>query len=116
MSKNSFTGPDKPPINVKFSYPSSTSLLVQWEEVPLGYRNGIIRSYSVQYAQMDKASPAITKDVGADTFSLVIPGLKKFHYYNISIWANTSIGSGSRSPFLEMTDQDGEMLQNTYCS
>ena len=59
--------------------------------------------------QADGANSAITKDVDSDTFSLVLPGLKKFGLYNISIWANTSIGDGIPFGSTEMTDQDGEV-------
>lgn len=87
--------------------PHSISLDVIWNEVPNGYKNGIIRGYKVQYTEMADNGSAEIEDLGPWKRSLSITGLKKFTLYNITVLAYTSKGDGVPYSKVIMTDQDG---------
>ena len=99
--------PDQAPTDLEVWTPHSTGLDVIWNEVPNGYKNGIIRGYKVQYTEMvDNASVEI-EDLEPWKRSLSITGLKKFTLYNIIVLAYTSKGDGVPCSKVIMTDQDG---------
>jgi len=87
--------------------PHSTGLDVSWNEVPNGYKNGVIRGYKVQYTEMTDNGSIEIEDLEPWKRSLSITGLKKFTLYNITVLAYTSKGDGVSCTEVIMTDQDG---------
>ena len=87
--------------------PHSTALHVSWNEVPNGYKNGIIRGYKVKYKEMKENSFPEIEDLEPWERSLRITGLRKFTLYNITVLAYTSKGDGVSSNKVLKTDQDG---------
>ncbi|CAH3043649.1 unnamed protein product, partial [Porites evermanni] len=100
-------GPSAPPVNVSARSLSSTSILVQWGEVPDTDKNGIILSYTVNYKATPEGNPQLNQIVNASTREVTLTGLIKNTEYKIEVFANTSKGGGMKSePFTVQTDED----------
>ena len=106
------TAPDRPPVDVVVWTPHSTSIHVSWNEVPNGYKNGIIRGYKVHYTELQQNAPTGTENIPPFERSLSITGLRKFTQYNVTVLAYTSKGDGVTTSTVMMTDQDGMSYDN----
>ena len=100
--------PSAPPANIRGHNTSSTSILVEWREVPPADQNGVILTYTISYQSLTQ-NDIRSKTVASTTKILNLTGLKKFGYYNITLFASTVKGNGKASdPILVITDQDSE--------
>ena len=101
-----FAEPNAPPSNVKGHNTSSTSIFVQWSNVPTADQNGAILSYTVTYKALPDGSPQ-TKVVSAPTTQVALTGLNKYTNYSITVFASTVKGNGNASePVIVTTDED----------
>ena len=104
-----FSGPSAPVVNVSARSLSSTSIWVQWGEVPDTDKNGIILSYTVNYKANPEGNPQQNQVVNASTREVTLTGLKKNTEYKIEVFANTSKGGGMKSePITVQTDEDSK--------
>ena len=103
-----FTAPSAPPVNVRGHNTSSTSILVQWGNVPAEDRNGKILCYTVSY-RVGEGVP-LTKVVNAPATQTTLTGLNEYTEYSITVFANTSKGGGkSNEPAVKVTtDEDSK--------
>ena len=92
---------------------SSTSILVSWEEVQGGLRNGIITRYNITYQSLTENDNG-TVQAGPNDHHANLTGLKEFVEYNISVVAFTVKGDGPPFVFVVRTDQDSKSY-NTFC-
>ena len=100
--------PNAAPANVTGNNETSTSIFVQWDEVPANNQNGIIVNYTVTYTELPNGSPA-AEVVTAPKRNITLVQLNKFTNYSITVFASTSKGGGSRSdPIFVITDEDSE--------
>ena len=100
--------PNAPPANVTGNNETSTSIFVQWDEVPESNQNGIIVNYTVTYTKLPNGSPT-GEVVIAPKRNITLVELNKFTNYSITVFASTSKGGGSRSdPIFVITDEDSE--------
>ena len=109
------TAPCAPPVNVHGHNTSSTSIWVDWDNVPLADQNGIILTYTVTYKELPNGSlkRAI---VSAPATQASLNGLKKYRKYGITVFASNTQGDGSISlPIIVITDEDGELLIVSSC-
>ena len=103
-----FTEPNAPPFNVQGHSTSSTSVLVQWNNVPAADINGVILSYTVTYEALPDGSPQ-TKVVSAPTTLVTLTGLNEYTNYSITVFASTIKGNGNMSePIVVITDEDSK--------
>ena len=103
-----FSVPTGSPINVLGHNTSSTSILVQWGNVPESQRNGIIVNYIVTY-QVSSEGDEQTKVVNATTTQVTLMGLNEYTVYSIRLSASTSKGVGPKSEAKKVrTDQDSK--------
>ena len=80
------SAPSAPPSSVNATVENSTSITVQWGEVPCPDQNGVITGYSVQYGVVGSGNTPQTMDVdGADTTETAITGLTPSTTYSISV-------------------------------
>ena len=87
---------------------TSTSIFVQWDEVPADNQNGVIVNYTVTYTELPSGS-SLDEVVIAPKRNITLVLLKKFTNYSITVFASTSKGGGSRSdPIFVITDEDSE--------
>jgi len=101
-----FAGPNAPLSNVQGHSTSSTSILVQWSNVPAADQNGAILSYTVTYKALPNGSPQ-TKVVSAPKTNVTLTGLKEYTNYSITVFASTKNGDGNLSaPIVFITDED----------
>ena len=100
--------PNAPPANVIGKNVISTSIFVQWDEVPTLNQNGIIVNYTVTPTELPNVSP-IPQVVIAPKRNTTLTGLKKFTTYSITVFASTAEGGGNRSdPIIVITDEDSK--------
>ncbi|XP_022804392.1 phosphatidylinositol phosphatase PTPRQ-like [Stylophora pistillata] len=103
------TDQDKPtaaPLNVTGHNTSSTSILVEWGDVPAFDQNGIITSYNITYSSQTENLNGFAEAAPIDR-QKELTGLRKFVNYNITVRASTSKGNGpDSSPIVVRTDQD----------
>ena len=87
--------PSASPANVRGKSTSSTSIFVQWDQVPPSYQNGVILYYTVTYRlryQYRRFSQRVV--VAAPTTQTTLTGLNQGTPYSISVSASTSKGRG----------------------
>ena len=105
--------PNAPPSYVQGRNTSSTSILVQWGDVPAADQNGIILSYTVTYKALPGGTPE-TKVVIAPTTEVTLTDLNEFTNYSITVFASTVKGAGNDSePIIVITDEDSKFK---YCN
>ena len=101
-----FAGPSAPPSNVGGHSTSSSSIFVQWSNVPAADQNGVILRYTVTYKALPDGSPQ-TKVVSAPTTYVTLTGLNEYTNYSITVFASTVKGDGNVSePVIVITDED----------
>ena len=83
-----FVRPHAPPCNVQAHRRGSTSILVQWSNVPAANQNGVILSYTVTYKVLSDGSPQ-TKVVNAPTTQVTLTGLNEYTNYSITVFSST---------------------------
>ena len=107
-SFSSITEPNAPPRNVRKFNTTSTSIVVQWDQVPAADQNGVILSYTVTYQALPDGSEQ-THQVNAPTTLATLTGLNGYTNYSITVFASTIKGGGPVSqPLIIITDQDGK--------
>ena len=107
-----YSEPNAPPSNVQGNNISSTSILVQWGDVPAADQNGIILSYTVTYKALPGGTPK-AEVVIAPTSGVTLTGLNEYTKYSITVFASTVIGAGNDSePIIVITDEDSKLK---YC-
>ena len=103
-----FLGPNAPPSNVRGQNSSSTSIFVQWSNVPEADQNGVILSYTVIYKALPNGGPQ-TEVVSAPTSHVTLTGLNEYTNYSIIVFASTIKGDGNTSvPIFVITDEDSK--------
>ena len=104
------TAPNAPPDDISGYNTSSTSIFVDWSDVPLPDRNGIIRSYTVSYTALEPNGATKTQFVPAPTTQATLTGLNEYTNYSITVFASTSKGPGNISePKIVITDEDSKL-------
>ena len=87
---------------------SSTSILVQWGDVPAADQNGIILSYTVAYIALPGGSLEINV-VTSPSNGATLTGLNEYTNYSITVSAATVKGKGNFSvPIIVITDEDSK--------
>ena len=107
--------PNAPPSNVQGRNTSSTSILVQWGDVPAADQNGIILSYTVTYKMLPGGTPKTEVFIGPTT-GVTLTDLHEFTNYSITVFASTVKGAGNDSePIIVITDEDSK-LKHCACT
>ena len=105
-----YSEPNAAPSNVQGHNISSTSILVQWGDVPAAAQNGIILGYTVTYKALPGGPPK-AEVVIAPTTETTLTGLNEYTNYSITVFASTVIGGGNVSePIIVITDEDSKLL------
>lgn len=103
-----FQAPSGPPLNVAVFAESSTSLLVKWNPPTELERNGVITYYIIRYASLGEESSINTTD---NTTQKLIPHLRKFTKYYVTVQAVNDIGAGPPS----VNDTMNTTLEDCKC-
>ena len=88
------SAPSAPPSSVNAMVENSTSVTVQWGEVPCIDQNGAITGYSVQYGVEGSGNTENMTVSGASTTQTTISGLNPSTTYSIQVAAVNSAGTG----------------------
>ena len=100
--------PNAPPADVQGRNTSSTSIFVQWGEVPAADQNGVILSYTVEYTALPGGTPK-AELVIAPANEITLTELNEYTNYSITVFASTSKGGGNVSePIIIITDEDSK--------
>ena len=103
--------PTAAPLDVRGHNTSSTSILVEWDDVPAFDQNGIITNYTITYRSLTEGHNG-SAIAGPSDLQKELTDLKEYVDYDITVLASTSKGDGPESsPILVSTDQDSK-----YCS
>lgn len=88
----------------------STEIVVQWTEVPFGFRNGKISHYEVLYDPHTEFGGLISyNNVTTSHQTIALVGLQEFVTYSISVRAYNSRGPGPYSANITVTTaEDGK--------
>ena len=86
---------------------SSTSITVQWGEVPCIHQNGEITGYSVRYGEEGSSEEEISEPGDSSGRMEMISGLSKQTVYTIQVAA---VNSGVYSDPLTIETPDGELI------
>ena len=111
--------PSAPPSKVTGRSKSSTSIFVQWDQVPAADQNGVILNYTIKYIETDSSgSEAIAEKtvvVVAPKRNVTLENLNEYKIYKITVAASTSKGKGleSEPPLQIRTEQDSKLF--FYC-
>ena len=92
-----FLAPDGPPLNVKVTAESSSSLSVTWEPPAKDKRNGEIVNYSV-CVSLEENKSCIIKNT-TDEKTLTINKLNVSTKYYVRVLASTKVGPGQYSEY-----------------
>ena len=104
-----FAGPSAPPSNVQGHSTSSTSIFVQWSNVPASNQNGTVLNYTIIYKALPYGSPQ-TKVVNAPTTQVTLTGLNEYTNYSITAFASYVQGNGKSSdPIVVITDESSKL-------
>ena len=88
---------------------SSTSILVEWDEVPADQQNGIITGYTITYESQTENQNGDVQVNGSQVRETDLKNLKEYVNYNITVFASTVKGNGPVSdPIVVITDQDSK--------
>ncbi|XP_020610394.1 Down syndrome cell adhesion molecule-like isoform X2 [Orbicella faveolata] len=103
------TDQDKPaaaPVDVRGHKSSSTSIFVQWNEVPAADQNGVILTYTITYQSLTtKHNGSVT--VNYPELQKNVTHLQDYTNYSIRVYASTEKGNGpSSDPIVVVTDQE----------
>ena len=91
--------------------PSSTEIMVTWEEVLAIDENGIIIIYEVQFEPLEFTETLTTRFVNITDLTVVLSSLQEYVEYNISVRAYTSVGPGPYSdPVTQRTLEDRKLV------
>ena len=102
--------PSAPPANVRAQNTNSTSIFVQWDQVPEVDQNGVILSYTVTYRVLPSGSSQ-TKNVTAPANQTTLTGLHEYTNYSVTVFASTSKGGGNESrPIVVITAEDSKFV------
>ncbi|KAJ7365081.1 hypothetical protein OS493_007727 [Desmophyllum pertusum] len=100
--------PDAPPASLTAWNLSSTSLHVQWNPIPFGYRHGNILRYKVEIKPDEQTRLGHKAIHYTESRSLTISGLQKYNKYEIRVSGLTRRGEGPARLLTVQTDEDGE--------
>ncbi|XP_048584451.1 uncharacterized protein LOC5515158 isoform X2 [Nematostella vectensis] len=97
--------PSLPPSNIRAHNTSSTSLQIEWDQVPLGHVHGILRGYRIFYRETTGSD--VYLNFTTDTRKLEIKGLRRWWWYDVRVLAFTNKGDGAVSENVTVrTDED----------
>ena len=103
--------PATPPQNVETMAPSSTEIMVTWEEVPAIDENGIITNYEVQFEPLEFTETLSTSSISTSNLTVVIRNLQEYVQYSLSVRAYTIVGPGPYSdPVTQRTLEDRKLV------
>lgn len=109
-----FQEPSAAPEGVSCERASSTSLRVSWRPSQLEVQNGELAGYELKYQRVSGAGGGQGQEVTAPPIpayfeQIVLEGLEKWSWYNVTVAASTAEGTGPTSPTVVCrTDEDGK--------
>ena len=104
-----FSEPTAAPSNVTGHNTSSTSILVEWDNVPAYDQNGIITSYNITYRSQTEEHNGFAI-AGPNDLQKNLTNLREYVDYDITVRASTLKGDGpdSNPAIVVKTDQDSK--------
>ena len=103
-----FVVPTGGPTQLTVRATSSSSLLVEWSEVRLDLRNGIIQGYRVLFTDHDQQGNTSSVILNESTLSVEFNNLLPFHAYDVSVRAFNRKGNGPASKYKAFTSEKGK--------
>ena len=101
---HSLTVPSAPPSSLDVCVVNSSTITVEWGEVPCIHQNGVITGYSVRYQVVGGPNTGTMVNItGGSISKTTISNLDSSTNYSIQVAAKSSAGTGeySSSVFVE---------------
>ena len=90
-------------MNLRLIQRDSRSIILEWDPVPEGSENGVIKGYKVEYSVKDSGdSLSVVHESIHYEYTAVLSGLEFDTLYAIRVAAFTSVGSGNLSEPMEV--------------
>ncbi|XP_027865585.1 Down syndrome cell adhesion molecule-like protein 1 homolog isoform X1 [Xiphophorus couchianus] len=92
--------PEGPPVDVQLEAPSFDSIQVTWKPPKVELRNGVLRSYIVNYREFDPAAQQLPKwqqltvTAMSEGQSIILTHRKPSTQYTVQVQAKTNAGKG----------------------
>lgn len=102
-----FVVPTGGPTQLTVRATSSSSLLVEWNEVRLDLRNGIIEGYRLLLTDLELQVNISSVVLNESTFSIEFNNLHPYRAYDVSVKAFSKKGSGPASKYNAFTTEKG---------
>lgn len=99
-------------MTVRASSPSS--LFVQWKEVRLDLRNGIIEGYRVLLTDHDSQENISSSILNESTVSIEFNRLRPYHAYDVSVKAFNRKGIGPAAKYEAFTSEKGKINKLSF--
>lgn len=99
--------PDGAPPLIQIVATNSTSLILEWNPVPIFLQNGIIRGYKIIYKKPGEIEEHTVRVTPGTAVRGQINKLERFTEYNFRLLAFTVKGDGSALDWLYVTPEDG---------
>ncbi|XP_069103060.1 protogenin B-like [Argopecten irradians] len=77
---------------IRITKTTSTSITLEWDELPRKQRNGVIIAYKVFYGKVGETAIMTDEDNNGDSRSFIIKGLEPNTEYRVRMMARTSVG------------------------
>lgn len=103
-----FVVPTGGPTRLTVRATSSSSLLVEWNEVRLDLRNGIIKGYRLLLTDLDLQVNISSVVLNESTFSIEFNNLHPFRAYDVLVKAFNRKGNGPASKYKAFTSEKGK--------
>lgn len=100
--------PDRPPLYITYTSPTSTTILLHWSSVLAQFANGIISGFRVEYQDIGLSNSTVKTRERFLVNWVLLDGLKKFTEYSVRVCAFTSVGYGPENILTVLTSQDGK--------
>lgn len=89
--------PSHGPMNVQANATSSTTIVVNWGDVPVEYQNGQIEGFKVYYGANSRPPFQYKNIMSNNTYTTTLTELRKYVQYHIQVLAYSRLGDGSLS-------------------
>ena len=105
-----YLAPTQPPESIIGVNTSSYSLKIEWNNVAMSDRHGVILGYTIQYTPTGDVQWQAIANNGKNNKSVEIFGLKNYTTYDVKVSAFNSKGNGPEGSIQVRTEEASKFL------
>ena len=101
------------PARIRGNFLSATEIFLEWDDIPIEGRNGIIIGYNIAYRKNNSAG--VWRSMNSNIKKVSIGGLEYYTVYEFKVAGKTVIGQGPLSTAVDIrTDAYGLYIFITF--